>query len=1280
MYLVDVAEMSTYSASAVSNREWDAKVARLLERTHANLNRPIPVVQSSGAPYRGGEGAPRWGGSGIGGLGKDDRAASYRPQNANDSHSRQPLNAWAKVLGAESNGAVIATAYGGGVAAQAQAAVVAAAEEEKRYDMMEARLKRGIQREVDDRVAVAERAVQALRQQLEAMSNDLSKVSQDLIQSQSTIQLTGGAVEVLKYDMTSRRALLSKLEGWAADEETWRSRVDATLAALTDEVRVIARRTESNQQSLAERTTTGDLARAIDAAQSSAASSVSAAMVPLHQHLQRELDLMRRHIAALRLSKAGTAAFEMTDEEVEAALKADHPSELLMTSVVTSQLGTAIQDLEGRLESRIREHVTYMIKADNFELSEKLRTETNVSTLAAVAAIEVKEQNKLKQLEEQITQLTREMVEHSRREFTATTQVLAADMEILKQDQEQDRTELSLKAAEDADTFSKMSQDTEELHRKMEEAAQNLQSYMEKSEKYPEDLERAVSLAVAEAMMASERTRKGSEDGGEGMDNRKVLEAMSVVPQLNSQVAVLESKVAVLVQHMINTSPGAQDSTARRRGNSEPNVSMGKENQADPQGVHFIEGTQNIHNEEFFQGQGTLFGASGAGAQPDVTIYSEGITPTPFSTVVAGGAQIHRDDTKDDNTSASIRRTSVSVERSADRSSAHPAATENYQPLNITASIGNPISTVGNNPNTVGISNVVGGDIPISGTSRTLQRESSNQSMTLEASGPPTSSQPVVRRSSWKAATAWAAAHTSILRPRRGSRQSSVIDVSTIEHADDSEGGQPTGTPSTQQPDSLMFSDDDDSQQSGKSAQQPQTHTINQPMRADTSSTSSTRPLRPGMVLPISNTAQPTSAAAAPTASNINPVATTMISPLQLSPVNSDEDQFSVEDRRDDRGHVTPPPPYVRPGVGEPSVPRPNSPEISSLDDGWEEEGSAEPPVDPHKRRSSSMSGIPPGVGNISAFSQLRSSINDFSGSSSESERDNNQESEFHVQEHEQQHKDEDIYDISRRSRQSSMNSVDSDISGVSPPPPPAVPFNSTSIVQEHSGMDRTEENSEYLHETTVVPQLLFSSDDEEESDAPKNILPGAENEVVNLHASGFLRHQQLAGGSVRDRVSAIEASTSTSNQNSPYMQPHATHARHYSESEDGFEPEEIRSVRSLSHENEQPSSAPFSLSPTIQSPPSTFITSSTSPLQERQLPRNSSTRVPVIEDIPTLHEEAPAGIARGQILSSDDSDGGNSKRRPSAGNALEQLRARRAELALKRKSEKNIKSDSDSD
>ncbi|KAH8055755.1 hypothetical protein JL722_8104 [Aureococcus anophagefferens] len=143
------------------------------------------------------------------------------------------------------------------------------------------------------------------------------------------------------------------MDGDVADLAAWRRRVDGELASLRqsrDDARR-ARRARRGRAAVAEaplrrRGRRRLRRRRVQSAQLQAHAAVSAAIAPVQAHLERELSVVRRHVAALR---SGGSFENVLPGDVEDALAADRPSELLVKGVVAS----ACADVEATLEKKL---------------------------------------------------------------------------------------------------------------------------------------------------------------------------------------------------------------------------------------------------------------------------------------------------------------------------------------------------------------------------------------------------------------------------------------------------------------------------------------------------------------------------------------------------------------------------------------------------------------------------------------------------------------------------------------------------------------------------------------------------------------------------------------------------------------------------------------------------------------------------------------------------------------------------------------------------------------
>ncbi|GMH81120.1 hypothetical protein TL16_g08831 [Triparma laevis f. inornata] len=225
---------------------------------------------------------------------------------------------------------------------------------------LEAKIMGNVRRLVQDKFVIVERSVDSLRQQITSLAADTTRVSGEVSAMGRSVNAQESMVESLRHDMNSRRGMLAKMESWVADEEAWRSSMDSKVAMIANDVKQLDGVVGKQQESISARASMAEMKVALDGAHLTATSSVAAAMAPIQTHLERELEAVRRHVAALRIGRAQQDIAGMEPEEVEKALTAEQPSELLVKSVVSS----AMSGVEEKLEDKIKAHLMNSIKVE----------------------------------------------------------------------------------------------------------------------------------------------------------------------------------------------------------------------------------------------------------------------------------------------------------------------------------------------------------------------------------------------------------------------------------------------------------------------------------------------------------------------------------------------------------------------------------------------------------------------------------------------------------------------------------------------------------------------------------------------------------------------------------------------------------------------------------------------------------------------------------------------------------------------------------------------------
>eukprot|EP00611_Tribonema_gayanum_P021949 TRINITY_DN4325_c1_g1_i2.p1 TRINITY_DN4325_c1_g1~~TRINITY_DN4325_c1_g1_i2.p1 ORF type:complete len:374 (-),score=57.45 TRINITY_DN4325_c1_g1_i2:385-1506(-) len=161
---------------------------------------------------------------------------------------------------------------------------------DNRLAALESRTRMDVRQEAEERVSELEAAVRELAQRLDANSLEVNRVGEDTVTVQSLLRTHSQGLEALRHDVVLRRQALVKLESWCDDEDGWRSRVNGALEHLTDEVRVTARRSLSNQASLGERAVAEDVERGLEECAADWRREMA--------QMQRQLDLLQEQVSS----------------------------------------------------------------------------------------------------------------------------------------------------------------------------------------------------------------------------------------------------------------------------------------------------------------------------------------------------------------------------------------------------------------------------------------------------------------------------------------------------------------------------------------------------------------------------------------------------------------------------------------------------------------------------------------------------------------------------------------------------------------------------------------------------------------------------------------------------------------------------------------------------------------------------------------------------------------------------------------------------------------------
>ena len=209
---------------------------------------------------------------------------------------------------------------------------------------LEAGILRQVQRMLDDKFVIVDRSVDSLRQQLASVASDVSRVSTEVSSLSRAVAAQEAVSESVRHDMNGRRPMLAKLESWVSDEDSWRSTADSRISLTVNDVKQMDIRVEALQTAVTNRASSTEMKLALDGAHLTATSAVASALGPIQTHLERELEGVRRHVAALRVGRSKDGIKDMSGEEVEQVRNGGRGKGLLLVASFVWELFCFVSD------------------------------------------------------------------------------------------------------------------------------------------------------------------------------------------------------------------------------------------------------------------------------------------------------------------------------------------------------------------------------------------------------------------------------------------------------------------------------------------------------------------------------------------------------------------------------------------------------------------------------------------------------------------------------------------------------------------------------------------------------------------------------------------------------------------------------------------------------------------------------------------------------------------------------------------------------------------------
>ncbi|CAM9502050.1 unnamed protein product [Ectocarpus sp. 6 AP-2014] len=315
---------------------WESNIARLIDQANRTLSSSANARQNGGgrtaSPHRGYRHNPLPLSSAASpSTFRGDRGASYR--RGTEGWGASLLLVRDRVGDGGGSGDKFPAPYPPPPAPAPFSRLAEARVDGARIDGMEDRIKLEVQtvvrRDVDQRVSLAERAAEAVRQRVDGLAEEVASLGEIVRRSSATTTAHATALEQLQAGQQRTRSTVTLLETWRADREGWCARTSESLHSLTEDSRALSRRAHTQQKALGEvEVAQEDLAASVKSTRRVGEAASASAMAPIREHFLQEIETIRRRLSALEneAQTTGTAAVSGVDPTMVKSIAVEEAS------------------------------------------------------------------------------------------------------------------------------------------------------------------------------------------------------------------------------------------------------------------------------------------------------------------------------------------------------------------------------------------------------------------------------------------------------------------------------------------------------------------------------------------------------------------------------------------------------------------------------------------------------------------------------------------------------------------------------------------------------------------------------------------------------------------------------------------------------------------------------------------------------------------------------------------------------------------------------------------
>ena len=160
---------------------------------------------------------------------------------------------------------------------------------------LDTRTKQSVERMVNDKLTVTSRSVDALRDQIAVLADEVRALNQNASSTAQSLSSQERSVDLLRHDLDSRREFLLKMESYCLDENTWRKSVGSEITHLKQAL-------AQQRQDISTKATSVDVNAGLESAKLETSMSMAAAISPLQTSIQDEIRVIMNDVSSWKES------------------------------------------------------------------------------------------------------------------------------------------------------------------------------------------------------------------------------------------------------------------------------------------------------------------------------------------------------------------------------------------------------------------------------------------------------------------------------------------------------------------------------------------------------------------------------------------------------------------------------------------------------------------------------------------------------------------------------------------------------------------------------------------------------------------------------------------------------------------------------------------------------------------------------------------------------------------------------------------------------------------